>query len=649
MNQQSLFAAFDKAANAPPPAQCYEVHLEPASTAEQTEKKPRGRPPKNPAAPKNSSNLAQKRAAVGEIAALAAEEMYEKQSMSAKKSRSDYINWSDAEKADALFALGKCGGNIKNAFNYIRNPSLDPEKPVFSQNLQTQLTESTFRSWAAAAKKKLDGIALKQRGRPPVLRETTIKAIEKAFLDAVDAATQLHNSVSLRELAREVIIDCGEEDVLLQERLKLSKTWINSICIRLGLTMRVPTKASKQLPGDWEAQGENFMLKLAYLLRNYNLTAEDVFNFDQTAVQFNPQANGGKTRAIKGSKDVTVKNHDDKRQITVVPTINAAGEALPLQLIVKGTLGNDRAIPDSKNKFKNLEKLYPGSLYAQTPNHWSTKETNLSLIRDIILPFAKKSKEKRREQGKTVGNKIIIILDCWPVQKSAEFRDAVYSEFPEVMLLYVPPNLTGKFQPLDVAVNSVFKQKVKFVFSVWATEEYMRKKNEGKRGDDLLMSVKMNKDTKMQLFKWIHDGWRLVEEETIKRGWREAGLLKAFEADMQDRAVDMENSEDPNKKLWPRKEGSADLKAVPKGIDAALGANYEKTGDETDEIEGYNFTEKERAELETLADCLGDCEVESDEDGGGDIDEDEACMASYWRRERGEGKRPSKPPQKLRE
>ena len=131
--------------------------------------------------------------------------------------------------------------------------------------------------------------------------------------------------------------------------------------------------------------------------------------------------------------------------------MNAAGEKLPLQYIVKGTDGKETALPDYKNKFKNLHEKFPGCIYDQTNNHWSSVDTNLKLIEKVIIPFAKANKEKRKAEGEqNVPNKMVIILDCWPVQKSPVFIQKVYERFEDVLLLLcVPPNLTGKFQPLD--------------------------------------------------------------------------------------------------------------------------------------------------------------------------------------------------------
>ena len=295
------------------------------------------------------------------------------------------------------------------------------------------------------------------------------------YINANAAQRFLVNSVSLRPIILGEIKNCGEyEKVQLggepceRGKLKMTSYWINKLCRSMGLTMRAPTKRGRRLPSDWEQQGRMFLHRLAYLVHVEHLHKHDVFNLDQTGCQLRPHANGGKTRAQSGSTDVAVEEHDDKRLITLVPVVSAAGDKLPLQLIFKGTDGCARSIPDYKNNFRNLLSKCPGWLFTQTKNHWSSVETNLDLIKKVILPFARQCKERRRAEGMLVSDKILIILDCWTVHKDKTFLEAVRLECPDVILLFVPPNLTSKFQPLDVAINGPFKLKIKHVYAEWA-------------------------------------------------------------------------------------------------------------------------------------------------------------------------------------
>lgn len=315
----------------------------------------------------------------------------------------------------------------------------------------------------------------------------------------------------------------------------------------------------------------------------YKLDPEDVFNFDQTAVLLTPQAGSGKTRFTKGAKDVVGKSHDNKRQITCVPVISAAGEKLPLQLIFKEKDGQTGAIPDgdTKNQLKNLKKQYPGYLFAHTSNQWSTVATNLELMKETILPFAEASKSRRRAiPGSTVSNKIVVILDCWRrAQKSPAFIDAVKRLSEDIILLYVPPNLTGQFQPLDVAVNSTFKRQVKDAYGQWAGKEVMKQRQAGVSLASIHLDLEGLKKRKSCCIQWASEGWNRVKTADVILGWQKVGLLNAWDANVQEQAQEALLAGT----LFPMKpSGGMDIQPIPDGIDAPLGANEDLTEEEED-------------------------------------------------------------------
>ena len=262
------------------------------------------------------------------------------------------------------------------------------------KNRFKKLNESTVRGFEESAARRIAG-ELKKRGRPPVLSEETMQEIKQGILAAWASGTHKVISISIRPMIMGIIKHKGEQDKVETGKLSLGKSWINKLCVQLGLAMRMPTKAGQRLPLDWKEQGETFLHRLAFLVQQHDLDPDDVFNMDQTACQLNPQANGGKTRAPKGSKDVVVHGDDDKRQITVVPVVAASGSKLPLQIIFKGKDDQVRSIPDYQNGFQNLPKNYPGTNYAQTRHQWSTHETNLNPIGDNRNSVASEATEFR--------------------------------------------------------------------------------------------------------------------------------------------------------------------------------------------------------------------------------------------------------------
>ena len=261
--QTSIIEALQRVA--PRPTTTIDVNV----VRPEPEKRPVGRPRKNgdprpsppeadaPSQPKRKREIIAQRAAEG--AEIFAEE-------ERKKKKKNYIKWTDNDKAAAL---AKCKGKRADAIRHIQNA------PGFSVNLRKHVNEALLRLWDAAAQKKASGDEIK-RGRPSLLLPTTHKCIQDKVKEAVTAQKQLHNSNTLRLIIASAIADCGQKDVLDSGAFTISSTWINDLCQSLGLTMRVPTKAGRKLPDDWEAQGNKFMLKLAYLVKTHRLKPDDV-------------------------------------------------------------------------------------------------------------------------------------------------------------------------------------------------------------------------------------------------------------------------------------------------------------------------------------------------------------------------------------
>lgn len=65
-------------------------------------------------------------------------------------------------------------------------------------------------------------------------------------------------------------------------------------------------------------------MRCAYLVKKYDIDASMVVNSDQTPLQYCPTG-GSYTYARKGVRDVALVGKDDKRGITAMLGISAAG------------------------------------------------------------------------------------------------------------------------------------------------------------------------------------------------------------------------------------------------------------------------------------------------------------------------------------
>ena len=101
---------------------------------------------------------------------------------------------------------------------------------------------------------------------------------------------------------------------------------------------------------------------------------ELIFNWDQTGIHLVPAASW--TTELIGSKRVDITGVGEKQQITAVLCGSLTGDYLPIQLIYKG-----------KTNYCHLNfHFYSGWHVTHSPKHWSTKDTMVDCIEEVIVP-----------------------------------------------------------------------------------------------------------------------------------------------------------------------------------------------------------------------------------------------------------------------
>ena len=165
-----------------------------------------------------------------------------------------------------------------------------------------------------------------------------------------------------------------------------------------------------------------------------------MLNFDQTALSYVCIANH--TLHEKGASSVPLIRKGKQKQMTGTFTVSKAGIFLPMQLIYKGK--TDRCFPVGVRFPNGFDVTY-------TPDHWSNEEKVVELLNVIIFPFLAKQQEELKLQP---DQKAMLILDVFKGQKNTAVTELI--EENNCMVVYVPPNMTNYFQPLDLTVNGPY-------------------------------------------------------------------------------------------------------------------------------------------------------------------------------------------------
>lgn len=100
----------------------------------------------------------------------------------------------------------------------------------------------------------------------------------------------------------------------------------------------------------------------------------------------------------------------------------------------------------------------------QNDAKWSTNQTTTQWFTEHFIPQVHAAKQARRDAGEDVPARYVVILDgvathCMSGQESESWITKVQAEDPNLILLWLPPNMTDDLQPLDVNFNRPFKAK----------------------------------------------------------------------------------------------------------------------------------------------------------------------------------------------
>jgi hypothetical protein len=172
-----------------------------------------------------------------------------------------------------------------------------------------------------------------------------------------------------------------------------------------------------------------FILKVNEAVEKYG--KKFVFNMDETPAQYMeiPRRGWG-DKGIK-QKLVTSTHKGTKDKVTLLPTVSASGNKLPLAWI-------------NNAKTNNLFKKFPFPTTVKnffSPKGWTNEATMLQYIEEVIVPY-------------TSRQPCALLLDSHPPHWTPMVKQCAW--WYNIELIQVPKGLTDVFQPLDVSFNSPF-------------------------------------------------------------------------------------------------------------------------------------------------------------------------------------------------
>ena len=376
---------------------------------------------------------------------------------------------------------------------------------------------------------EVTNLPTKKRGRPFLLGEHDDQQLQMYLRKIRDHGGIITASVVVAAARGILMANDRSKLVEFGGHIELNRHWAYHLLDRMKFVRRkATTSKSRYTPSDFAKLKQEFLDEVASTVTMEEIPPELILNWDQTGIHLVPA--GAWTMDQDGSKRVEITGVNDKRQITAVFCGTMIGDFLPIQVIYQGK--TDHCHPHYK---------FPNDWHvAHSPKHWSTEETMVQYIEEIIVPYVESTRD-------TVGDKpALVIMDNFKGQKTSSINQILEDHNIHVSL--IPPNTTDLLQPMDVAINKPAKDFFKKRFEEWYSQE-VTKQLHGISGID---SVELEPvDLCSAQMKELSTRW-LVEmadyishnPQFIVNGFMRSGITPALDGNGEDLETEQSKSDE---------------------------------------------------------------------------------------------------------
>ena len=278
---------------------------------------------------------------------------------------------------------------------------------------------------------------------------------------------------------------------------------------QLGWSKRKGTQAGQKVPPDAPAQMQHHAFRIAIDIRDQAVPDCCCVNSDQTGKTYSQP--GASTYDPIGTNQVTIVGKEDKRAFTIMVGISMSGQVLPFQIMYGGkTSASLPEINNPNSEFKHANDEAKSLRFrfewtGISGNHWSNLETMKSYVRNILSVYF----NGRRALLKRPNQVCIWTIDCWSVHRSQEFRDWMRTNYPWILVRYVPGGCTGIFQPCDVGIQRILKHAMKKTALSHIVKETVAHLNNSKDPGTILLT-KAVKVLRNRSVEWLVQGFKAI-------------------------------------------------------------------------------------------------------------------------------------------
>ena len=261
--------------------------------------------------------------------------------------------------------------------------------------------------------------------------------------------------------SRSQILDLTRDYVRLHE-LKTptndrpGNDWLRTFMERNGLSFK---KANMLCAARKSATAHPFIISDFYdvieeIINNKKLQPSEIWNCDESGFPMDPSK--CKVISVRGETAYKVTCGPGRENTTTLAVCNAAGKALDPLVIFTGK--------NLQNTWRG-DKALPNTCYGISDNGWMTTS--------VFYEWFKKFCEQITERP------LLLIFDGHLTHNSIEVIEMAIEE--DITIVKLPPHVTDKLQPLDVACFGPLKRKWEKLLNdwinIWGTKTPMKKAN----------------------------------------------------------------------------------------------------------------------------------------------------------------------------
>lgn len=289
---------------------------------------------------------------------------------------------------------------------------------------------------------------------------------------------------------------CNQARVLVDtEDFAASRNWANRFMKRHDLVLLAKTSVAQRLPADLEKKLESFLDYVRQKREEDEFEDQFIINMDETPMYFDLLP--GKTVDVKGRKSIRIRTTgSEKRHLTIVLAVSAAGDVLSPMVIFKGKRPLNLDVPK-------------GWIICVQEKAWMDETLMLRWVKEILLPHTKKER-------------CLLVMDSFPAHLTDDVKKTLRKG--NTVTAIIPGGCTSKVQPLDVSLNKPFKIDLRKSWSAFirAATEKMREEAEP--------AERLKAADKATVLSWIVKATFSLQEkkEIIRKSFKVCGITNSM-------------------------------------------------------------------------------------------------------------------------